>query len=92
MKVFYITKLADFFNKEDQKIFVKNERFKTNPPNTNEHPYLFKAYDDDGELYFTGTCKKNSWEKVFDWCQWDSGCTLVKFYDRKTKKYIDAIG
>lgn len=86
--------IADHYNDEDKASFERQGVYNDIRPALNHHELMFKAYDDDGNLYFKGTCtdKGNALEDVFYWCQWDSGCTLVDFYYRTNKKLYDSIG
>jgi hypothetical protein len=76
--------------KEDQEFYRKKGWMNDPVP---EHPYRFRAYDDDGNLYFTGTINDGEWdlEDTLDTFMWDAGVTELKIYDRKTNKYIDTL-
>lgn len=45
-------------------------------------PYAFKLYDDDGELYYEGRSNNRASEFAFyplDWAMEDSGCTYIEY-------------
>lgn len=93
MRYFNITTLdADFFDNYDKETY-KRKDVMVDPIPVEEHPIKFKAWDDDGYLYVSGTCRNVEivWEWVFNWLQADLGTTRVVFYDRKTNKKIDEI-
>lgn len=88
MQIFNITWADPMFNEQDRASMKR--RGVMSGEDVKSHLYTFRAYDDDGILYFKGTCN-DDWEYVMDWTMADSGCTQVKFYDRKTGKYLDEI-
>lgn len=68
--------------------------FRNSDYSVEEHPYTFKAYDDDNYFYAGGTVRnlERFGEWIFNYLQGGWGVTLIKFYDRRTGKYIDAMG
>lgn len=90
---FNITKIhGDWFNDQDKQS-LQNRGAYGNPEDVKVHPVSFKAWDDDDNLYFTGTVtdEPDDWEYAFEFCMHDSGTTKMVFYDRSTGKRIDEI-
>ena len=43
-----------------------------------ELPFLFKIYDDDGELYYEGRSDEEEFEPL-DWATWNAGATEIHY-------------
>lgn len=90
---FQITKMNSEIFSANDKISMKRRRVYGLNFTIEQHPLRFKSWDDDGFLYFEGTCQntESAMEAAADWTMWDSGCTRTKFYDRSTGAIIDEI-
>jgi hypothetical protein len=89
---FQITKLnPDFFHDSDKESFAKRG-WMGNDQKAKSLPCRFRAWDDDGVLYFSGKVsdEPEDWETLFDCLMYDSGTTRIVFYDKKGKR-IDEI-
>lgn len=69
------------------------DRVRESKYSTEEHDLDFQGYDDDGNLYCTGTC---NWDRLFEYDLLDYlargwGVTLIKLFDRETGKYLDSM-
>lgn len=86
MKYFQIRKLhGDFWHQSDIDAFKRRGLYNPDCPQLG---CTFKAWDDDGVLYFSGTVIDDPevFEGLYDFLEADSGTTRVVFY-KNGKRY-----
>jgi hypothetical protein len=49
--------------------------------------WKFRLYDDDDNLYYSGESTCSCSFAPLDWAMWDSGCTYIKYFDKKSRRW-----